>query len=40
MELFCKNSQRFENRNYFRKKSAILDVPLGSKCTSVCDIVE
>ena len=32
MELFCKNSERFLVVNYFRKKSFIVDVRLGSKC--------
>ena len=34
MELFSKNSQRILAVNYFRKKSSIIDVFLGSKYAS------
>ena len=31
LELFCENCERFLTVNYFRKKSFIVDVRLGSK---------
>ena len=30
MEIFWENSQRLETVNYFRKKSSIVDIRLGS----------